>query len=55
MQSNGRVSEVRIVCDQCGNIVGTSLLPTAEAEAQRKQKAICQQCKEEGTSAKQKA
>jgi hypothetical protein len=54
IQTDGRVSEVRLVCDNCGKLIGISLLPTAKAEAQRKQKTVCQQCKEEATSAKMK-
>jgi hypothetical protein len=46
VQSNGRVAEVRIICDNCGKIISASLMPIAKVEEQRKTKTICQQCKE---------
>jgi hypothetical protein len=45
IQSNGRVSEVRLVCDQCGKIIGTCVMPNAQVKAQKV--VICQNCRQQ--------
>jgi hypothetical protein len=45
-QSNARVAEIRLICDQCGQLIGTHILSVAKAEKEKAVKVICQRCKE---------
>jgi len=45
-QANGRVAEVRLVCDNCGQLIGTSLMPKSQAEDQVASQVVCQHCRE---------
>jgi hypothetical protein len=45
-QSNARVAEIRLICDQCGQLIGTHILPMARVEKEKGAKIICQRCKE---------
>ncbi|MCW4030497.1 MAG: hypothetical protein NWE92_12730 [Candidatus Bathyarchaeota archaeon] len=47
VQQNTRVAEVRIICDICGKLIGTSLIPTAELESQKNKKMTCCNCKQQ--------
>ena len=52
IQANGRVAEVRTVCDNCGQFVGTRLMPKKQAEVQVKSQVLCQNCREDEDSKK---
>jgi hypothetical protein len=45
IQSNQRIAEAQFICDTCGKIVKTSLVPKEELDAQYKKEVICYQCK----------
>jgi hypothetical protein len=44
-QLNDRIAEVRLICESCGEQIGTLLMRTIEAEAQRNTKVVCQNCR----------
>lgn len=46
-QTNNRVAKVRFTCDNCGQLIGTRLMPKKQADTQLKSQVICQHCKEE--------
>ncbi|MGD6853276.1 MAG: hypothetical protein ACQCN6_14555 [Candidatus Bathyarchaeia archaeon] len=49
IQYNDRVAEVQFVCDACGKLVRTSLIPKTEAVALLKEQILCCQCKPQTT------
>ncbi|XES77595.1 MAG: hypothetical protein ACBZ72_01655 [Candidatus Bathyarchaeia archaeon] len=46
MDSNSRVAEVRVICDECGRLIGGRLMLLTEIENKRNEKVLCQNCKE---------
>jgi hypothetical protein len=53
-QFNERVAEVRLICDQCGTLIGISLMKKKQADAQKNGRVICQSCKEKNQLEKKK-
>ncbi|MFB3890152.1 MAG: hypothetical protein ACE14S_11725 [Candidatus Bathyarchaeia archaeon] len=45
-QSNAHAAEVRFVCDECGEMIGTQLMLREKAEAQIGKRVICRRCRE---------
>jgi len=48
LQRAERVAEVQFICDNCGKLVRTSLVPTKEIQAQEGKEVICCQCRTAG-------
>ncbi len=54
-QANTYVAEVRVVCDQCGVLIGTRLMPRKQAESLVETRTVCQHCKEKANLESKKA
>ncbi len=46
IQSNDRIAEVQFICDFCGKLTKTSLIPKGEVDAQKEKLIICWHCKQ---------
>ncbi|MCW4019081.1 MAG: hypothetical protein NWF00_10465 [Candidatus Bathyarchaeota archaeon] len=46
IDSNSRVAEVRLICDDCGKFIGSRVMLKSQVEAIRKKRVICHNCKE---------
>jgi DNA-directed RNA polymerase subunit RPC12/RpoP len=44
IQSNKRISEVRLICDQCGKPIGTCIMTNVEAKNHKQ--IVCQNCQQ---------
>jgi hypothetical protein len=49
LQNNDRVAEVQFICNSCGTLVRTSMIPMNEIVAQKNKNVICWQCKRNQT------
>ncbi|MGA2386790.1 MAG: hypothetical protein ABSG33_09680 [Candidatus Bathyarchaeia archaeon] len=49
LQCNDRVAEVQFICDDCGKLMRTCVVPAEEAKAQDSKRIVCCQCKHGNT------
>ena len=45
-ESDGRVAEVRLLCDQCDTLIGIRVVLKTQVKPMEKAGIICHQCKE---------
>jgi len=52
LQNNERVAEVQFVCDSCGELAKTSMIPRKDLEALKNKAVTCWQCKQANSASK---
>ena len=46
LQNNERIAEVQFVCDSCGKLVKTSMIPKTDLDALKNKAVTCWQCEQ---------
>jgi hypothetical protein len=49
VQQNEKVAEVKFICDCCGKLIKTSVIPQKEVDAQKNKTLTCYKCHKKKT------
>jgi hypothetical protein len=52
LQNNKRVAETQFICDICGKLIRTCVIPQSDLEAEKSKAVECWQCKQPNHASK---